>query len=188
MRITLLILFLSFGSLFSQKSWNFLGNVGIIQNRTKYPPAIQNGRIINGWNVGAQIRYYKNRVYLNTGLDFAVVDLQANPKFEIFDDRPTHNMLSLPVRIGYDLFRNEDFKLRSQVGLNTSVVFNTDNLVYKLMLTDYQRFRFGAQIGMGVDFYPITIDYHYEFGLNPSYDGHDFKTHGHVFTLGILFR
>ncbi len=188
MRLIILLFFISIGTAFSQKTWNILGNVGIIQNITKYPLAIQSARVINGWYIGTGIRYYKNRFYLNSELNFAIIDLQANPKFELFEDRPTHNTLALPIRIGYDIFRNEDFKLRAQAGFNTACVLNTDDRVYKLMLTDYRRVRFGAQIGAGIDFYPIAIDYHFELGLNPTYDGHDFKTNGHIFTLGILFR
>lgn len=187
MRLTILLLVISFTSVFSQKSWNLLGSFGLVQNQTSYPQVIKKGRIINGWDAGAQLRYYKNRFYINTGLNFSVIDIEANPKLEIFADRSAFYSLGLPVRAGYDIYHNDHFKLRGQSGLNLMYIFKVDDNDLFITKSQMTPLRFGVQFGLGVDFYPITFDYHFDLGINRSYTDLEYKTNGHLLTMGIIF-
>ncbi|NOT37400.1 MAG: outer membrane beta-barrel protein [Saprospiraceae bacterium] len=187
MRSTTIVLLISINSLFSQNSWNIIGQFGLIQNKTKYPVAIQEGSIINGWQTGAHVRKYYNELYLLSGLDFYNIDLLANPKLEIFNKRPSFYSFGVPLGIGYDVFKNDHFKLRGQTALNFMYIFEIDDthpIINESLLTPT---RFGFQIGAGVEFFPITLDYHFELGLNQSYKELDYKTNSHSFTLGVIF-
>ncbi|MCC6815774.1 MAG: outer membrane beta-barrel protein [Saprospiraceae bacterium] len=173
---------------YSQKSIQYLGQIGLIQQLTDYPLVKQKAKIINGWNIGAQFRYYKNKFYLNSGLDIQTIDLESNPKLELFNRQPVRYNLSIPLRIGYDFFHKEEFKIRVQTGFVPTFLLSVDKNNLNLEESNYNRFNLDLQFGIGIEFYPITLDYSYDLGLINTYYKEEFKTNGHFFTLGLLFN
>lgn len=183
----LIMLLLSSSIAYSQISWQILGSVGLVEQRTDNAKYKLDGSFINGWQIGVHSRIYKQSFYLRPGIEFAYVDIFGSQKIEILKEKPANYSFLFPLQLGYDVIRNEDFKFRVAAGGILSYLFKVDDNKLGINKYDYTALQGGLLLSAGFDFYPICFDFNYSLGLSNLYVNPDFKTNTYSFTLGIIF-
>ena len=88
--------------------------------------------------------------------------------------------------VGCDVIRNDQFKLRAFAGPSLSYLFRIDKNKFGNKKNTYHLLTAGINLGLGLDFYPLIFDFHYEWGLNNYYRVPEFKANKYIFTLGFI--
>ncbi len=184
--LTVLSIFVILNCIDAQRSWHFVASGGLVELRTKNPQVKINGRFFNGWRVDANFRIYRNRFYLNPGIDFRTVSLVSSTKIEVFKNQAASYSFGIPLLAGYDVVRNSQFKFRVLAGFHGNYVFRIDQNTYGITKEIFHPFSLSYTLGFGVDFYPVAFDFRYERGLINYYKEPDYKANYFCFTLGFL--
>jgi len=206
---TLLILFLISGMIYAQGPVTFGIKVGM--NIAKMPASYSADTVKNlisknvyGAQAGIFVRIKIKKVYIQpevyfsmkggnisydlTKPDSAKIVGSVNKKFRLYN-------VDIPIMVGYSLIDKDMFKFRLMAGpvaslnLSKDISVSTSGLYGKINKSDLAGAVWSLQAGAGIDFWKLTLDARYEFGLNKvnKVTSESMKSRAFLLSLGLKF-
>lgn len=185
-KLIILFLFLTTSSS-AQKSIDWIGQVGLLELRNDNPIIQKTGTFVNGWKINFGSRINRQHFYLHPAIEFNLLDLEGSKHVEIFMMNPSQYTLSMPILLGWNIYSNNHFKLRTFVGPSGTYSIKIDQKKSLLNKSNYEPLSFACQFGIGFDFYPITLDFAYDAGISNYYANPSFKANIFHFGFGFIF-
>lgn len=179
------------GSLaYSQAQFNIKGGVNVTQAKDDYEDGEIDGK--TGYQIGFETRF-GDRFYVSPGLYYfqhqSNIDFTESDLIDLPDYKVDFSGLRVPLFIGGDLIKNENWGIRAYTGPNASFVLNTNDDLPGYEDDAFEDVLWGYNLGVGVDLGIITIDLSKEWRLNNVFDGEtpEFKNNIYYLSAGILF-
>ncbi|MBV6473648.1 MAG: hypothetical protein JPMHGGIA_01941 [Saprospiraceae bacterium] len=154
---------------------------------TNNPKTNPSDDAMSGYLVGLSGRMYKNRFYLQPGVELHVVKLFAQNSLDPFSNLPSAYLVKIPMILGFDLLRSEVFALRAFTGGQLSFTAGVDKTKRGLTRKDVKDAQFGLLFGGGVDFGILNFDVRFEKGLMDFYVQKGYKADFVIFSAGLRF-
>ena len=128
----------------------------------------------SGFNIGIDFRIGEH-FYITPGIHYFALDADFEGIKEDIGNAPImdnvkQEVLRTPVYIGFPLIDVGKFKLRVQGGGIASMPLNINENDFGFGKDDFEKVRFSAGAGAGLDLGRLTFDVNYEWGLKEVFD------------------
>ena len=202
--ITILVIFFSIGTAFTQSSdIRLYAGVNVLQLTTDNGTNMINGVLHHtsisgriGYQFGTSVSFGK-RFYVQPGFQFANLSTKIvnvnNVTGEELTDETTLKVFSIPLKFGFKLIDPEVssiFNVRIFGGIDghhiTSVEHGTKSGSLDLTTDDYTNLIMNADFGLGIDILFFYIEMGYQLGLSPVHtNGDQAKANSFYTNIGI---
>jgi hypothetical protein len=142
-----------------------------------------------GWQVGIEARFGEV-FYVSPGLYYfshrSKIEFLNNIGLD--DQEVDFNGLRIPVYIGLNVIRTDNFTLRGYFGPNVSLVFNSEDGLRDFFDEDpIEDTLWGLNVGVGVDLGGVSLDISHEWRTNDALDSEqiEFKNNILYFQVGF---
>ncbi|MCB9352043.1 MAG: PorT family protein [Lewinellaceae bacterium] len=187
-----LILALGYSAAFSQAQFNIKAGANITQANEKYNDGEIDGKV--GYQIGFEARF-GDRFYVSPGLYYYKHQSRinfiedGNLGVNLPDYTVNFEGFRIPLFVGGDLIKGENWGLRLYTGPNASFVLNTNDGLPGYEDDAFREVLWGFNGGLGVDLGIFTIDLSQEWRLNNVFDGDtpEFKNNITYLSVGLLF-
>lgn len=189
-KLLLAICLLSSGLLVAQSQLNLKGGLNFTQQSDRF---FEDGEIsgAEGFQIGAEYRF-GDQLYISPGIYY--FEHQSNITF--IDEAGLNPIqvefqgIRIPVFLGGDLMKGENFGLRLYGGPNISLLINKEEDIASFFDDDpIREVLWGLNAGVGIDLGFITFDVTHEWRAEDALVGDAVKFRNNIlyFQVGLLF-
>ncbi len=178
---------------YSQAQFNLKGGLNFTQVSEDYQDGEIDGKA--GFQIGFETRL-GDQVYISPGIYY----FQHQSRINFVDDGdvnivdlPDYDVdfkgIRIPVHIGVDVIKGENWGLRAFTGPNASFILSTNDGLPGYEDDAFRDILWGYNAGVGVDLGIITLDVSREWRLNNVFEGNtpEFKNNITYLSVGFLF-
>ncbi len=141
----------------------------------------------SGFTLGIQSRLKDGIFVAGPGLKYTRITMIAEDKSNFFSKEENYHFLTMPLNIGLEYRLSFKWKLRLNTGGDVTYFYKIDKNPYEIDFEFVHDYFFGAHAGIGLDFYWVTFDVIYEYGLSDAYRYENSKNNFLTATIGFFF-
>lgn len=189
-KLLFVLCMLSSGLLVAQSQFNLKGGLNYTQQSDRF---FEDGEITGaeGFQIGAEYRF-GDRLYISPGIYY--FEHQSDIAFVNEDNLPPIQIefqgIRIPLFLGGDIIKGENFGLRVYGGPNISFIINDEDDIASFFDDDpIREALWGLNAGVGIDLGIITFDVTHEWRADDALTGDDVKFRNNIlyFQVGLLF-
>lgn len=149
------------------------------------------GRI--GWNAGLDFRMGQGVFFFNPGLHYYNYTARLVSDYDLPTDllegETTIQNIKMPVNVGISLTgQNRFLNIYAKGGVTPTYTLGVkEQSIFSLNRDDLEPWAFGANLGVGVDLWFLTVDATYEIGLTPFFKNADGNNNMLTLSAGLRF-
>ncbi len=160
--------------------------VGASSLMTSWETFTPKGYIHNGWHVGASARFGEDRFFMNPGLLYQSISILSQKGVFPIQRGARLTLLGFSMLAGYRLIKTRPFTMRIHTGVGANYVTTIDDNAFGLDLDSVEALHFQAIGDIGFDFYWLTLDVRYSYGLSNIFKNQTSKGNYMLLSLGFF--
>ena len=147
----------------------------------------QAGYFNNGWHIGAALRLGDDRFFMNPGLLYQSITVSSQKNFSPFLRKPRFTVLGFSMLGAYRLVKTHAFSMRLHAGAAANYITAIDEKnTLGLDLDSLETLHFQGVGVLGMDFYWLSLDLRYSYGLTNMFKNQDSKGNYLMLSLGFF--
>lgn len=125
--------------------------------------------------IGERVYFQPGLFYFKQSSELKTTQQIDNNSPQQLEDELNRQGLQVLTQAGAYIVDNEGFKFRFSVGPAVSFLTTVEENEFNLERDDFKGTNLTGNVGLGIDIFPLTLDYNYEFGLSDVFDNDTFS-------------